>query len=389
MRFMQKLKKKTLVATGILLTPLLTIQADAQSIQQTFIDEVGIAAQELTQNTDIYASVMIAQAILESNYGQSGLGKAPNYNLFGVKGDYEGQSASMSTQEDHGDGTKYTIVAKFRKYPSYRESLVDYIDLISNGLQWNRNFYAGAWKSKTNSYKDATAYLQGRYATDTGYAKKLNEIIERYDLTRYDQKSAVEADLSLTKLLEYQSNHQGLSIRSLNTSVKDKDLNQLKALNKELDVVTAARERAEALKAYNERDVYRIPIKNARVTSYYGEHRSLILQDGTKLVDVHNGIDYVNGNSKAEIFAAKKGKVVYTGYHGGAGNTVVVQHEDGLYSYYAHLSVIHAKVGDNVDNESVLGIIGTTGYSTGIHLHFAMATDLWKGWVNPNQYLEG
>ena len=134
---------------------------------------------------------MIAQAALESGWGTSALSKAPNHNLFGVKGSYNGQSVNMQTLEDSGGQNYYSIQANFRKYPSYQESLEDYADKIVNGISGAPLFYSGAWKSKTNSYQDATAYLTGRYATDTAYGSKLNRIIEQFGLTKYDTETAV------------------------------------------------------------------------------------------------------------------------------------------------------------------------------------------------------
>ena len=134
---------------------------------------------------------MIAQAALESGWGTSALSKAPNHNLFGVKGSYNGQSVNMQTLEDSGGQNYYSIQADFRKYPSYQESLEDYADKIVNGITGAPLFYSGAWKSKTNSYQDATAYLTGRYATDTAYGAKLNRIIEQFGLTKYDTETAV------------------------------------------------------------------------------------------------------------------------------------------------------------------------------------------------------
>ncbi|WP_334328319.1 glucosaminidase domain-containing protein [Companilactobacillus sp. HBUAS59699] len=153
---------------------------------QNFINYIGNSARKLADNNDIYASVMIAQAMVESGWGTSGLASAPNYNLFGVKGSYNGESVNMGTQEDDGTGSLYSISSNFRKYPSYKESLEDYVSLIRGGVSGNPEIYAGAWKSNTESYKDATAYLTGRYATDTTYADKLNAIIQKYDLTRFD-----------------------------------------------------------------------------------------------------------------------------------------------------------------------------------------------------------
>lgn len=156
---------------------------------QDFIDYIGNSARKLASNNDLYASVMIAQAMVESGWGTSGLASAPNYNLFGIKGDYNGSSVNMGTQEDDGTGNLYSISSNFRKYPSYKESLEDYVSLLRGGTSGNSQMYAGTWKSNTKSYKDATKYLTGRYATDTTYADKLNSVIEKYNLTQFDTVS--------------------------------------------------------------------------------------------------------------------------------------------------------------------------------------------------------
>lgn len=145
-----------------------------------FINSIGEDARSISEDNDLYASVMIAQAILESNHGTSELGSAPNYNLFGIKGNYKGSSATFQTWEDDGKGNTYKINAAFRKYPSYRESLEDYADILS------KNLYADARKSNTSSYQEATQALTGRYATDTSYNAKLNHLIKIYHLTDYD-----------------------------------------------------------------------------------------------------------------------------------------------------------------------------------------------------------
>ena len=150
---------------------------------EAFISQIGESARQLGQENDLYASVMIAQAILESGAGQSGLSSYPHYNLFGIKGSYAGQSAVMQTWEDDGNGNAYTINDAFRSYPSYYESLQDYVAVLKQG------HFAGAWKSNTTSYQDATAALTGVYATDTSYYAKLNHIIETYNLTQYDSPS--------------------------------------------------------------------------------------------------------------------------------------------------------------------------------------------------------
>ncbi|PZL76228.1 hypothetical protein CI088_03565 [Enterococcus plantarum] len=154
---------------------------------ENFIEEVRELARKIACDYDLYASVMIAQAILESASGSSTLATAPNYNLFGIKGDYNGMTVVMKTQEEDGEGALYTINSEFRKYSSLKECLEDYACLLKNGLVGNPEFYKGAWKSETMNYQEATAFLTGRYATDSQYAEKLDQLIFIYELSAYDE----------------------------------------------------------------------------------------------------------------------------------------------------------------------------------------------------------
>lgn len=155
-----------------------------------FISQICGYATEVAAANDLYASVMMAQAILESGWGASTLTTTAN-NMFGIKGSYNGQYVTMDTYEDDGSGNYYLISAKFRKYPSLKESFGDNAYVLRNTSFSSGNYYySGAWKSNTTSYTQATAWLQGRYATDTSYASKLNNLISTYNLTQYDTGSS-------------------------------------------------------------------------------------------------------------------------------------------------------------------------------------------------------
>lgn len=152
-----------------------------------FISTIAEDARKLGQEYDVFASVMIAQALLESGSGTSSLSLPPNYNLFGVKGTYQGQAVSMATQEDRGNGDLYSINSAFRKYPNYAASLGDYVQLLRGGISGNDGYYQNAWRSTAKNYLRATQALTGKYATDTSYNRKLNSIIAVYNLTQYDR----------------------------------------------------------------------------------------------------------------------------------------------------------------------------------------------------------
>lgn len=100
----------------------------------------------------------------------------------------------------------------------------------------------------------------------------------------------------------------------------------------------------------------------------------------------HDGIDF-GGASGTPIMAARSGEVVSANYGGMAGNHVVIKHDNGYYSYYLHMSSLSVAAGQNVSAGQTLGGMGTTGNSTGVHLHFSISTSLWGGFVNPAPFL--
>lgn len=167
---------------------------DVQQNNQTtaFIEKISDSARDLGMKYDVFASVMIAQAILESGSGTSQLSVAPYHNLFGIKGTFKGSFVNFATQEDAGSGEMYSINAAFRSYPNYGESLGDYVTLIRSGIQGNENYYSTAWRSNAKNYLRAADALTGKYATDTSYNKKISSLIAAYHLTQYDAPKSLE-----------------------------------------------------------------------------------------------------------------------------------------------------------------------------------------------------
>ena len=148
---------------------------------QSFLNNVAPAARQVASARGLYASLMIAQAALESGWGGSYLSTAA-YNLFGVKWNGSGAYINLSTQEYYG-GAYHTVMARFQRYSSYTESLNTYADLICS-------HFPRSTKAQASSYAVAAQNLRngvyGTYATDPSYASKLISVIERYNLTQYD-----------------------------------------------------------------------------------------------------------------------------------------------------------------------------------------------------------
>ena len=148
-------------AAAVALTSLGAVKAQAMSVQ-----ELAEAATPVANEYGLYSA------------GQSAL--AVNYNnIFGVKYT-SGNPVYLPTQE-FLDGQMHNVVEPFQAYASVAEACAAQARLLRGSF-----LYSGVWRENTSSYQDATAWLQGRYATDPNYASKLNAVIAQYGLTAYD-----------------------------------------------------------------------------------------------------------------------------------------------------------------------------------------------------------
>lgn len=118
----------------------------------------------------------------------------------------------------------------------------------------------------------------------------------------------------------------------------------------------------------------------AEISSPYGVRKDPF----TGRLDFHDGIDFAAA-SGTPIYAAKSGTVSFSGWKPGYGQVVMLQHEGGLATLYAHTSKNLVKTGEQVDENTIIGRVGSTGRSTGAHLHFE--THLNGCTVNPAPYL--
>lgn len=146
-----------------------------------FISQIGEVAKIVADEYGIYASMMIAQAGLESGWGSSMLSQQA-HNLFGVKWSGKGNYVTMPTLEYYG-GAYHTVNAPFAAYNTYYESLVGYATMI-------KTRFPKSTKSYSPTYQDAARNLRngiyGTYATDPEYASKLISVINTYGLYKYD-----------------------------------------------------------------------------------------------------------------------------------------------------------------------------------------------------------
>lgn len=161
------------------------------------ISKVGPLFTADQKRSGVLASVSMAQFILESGWGKSGLTQKAN-NCFGMKkslsgntwpgSTWDGKSViSMKTGEETEDGKAYTITAEFRKYSCIEDSIADHSAYLTGAKDGNKLRYDGLKGCK--KYKAAAQIIKnGGYATSTSYVKALCDIIKEYGLTDYEVK---------------------------------------------------------------------------------------------------------------------------------------------------------------------------------------------------------
>lgn len=115
------------------------------------------------------------------------------------------------------------------------------------------------------------------------------------------------------------------------------------------------------------------------VTSNYG-WRDIGVGD-----EFHTGTDFVynDGRVNPTVHSVADGVVIFSGFESGGGNSVIVKHAEDYYTYYLHLRDFAVGKGDRVTKGQVVGIMGTTGRSTGVHLHFSISRKYWGEYIDP------
>ncbi|HAQ6728318.1 TPA: glycoside hydrolase family 73 protein [Enterococcus faecium] len=157
---------------------------EAQSHQQ-FIERLVPHAQELQDGYGVLPSIILGQAILESNWGKSTLASKYN-NLFGIKAYGDQKKVSLETKEFVNEEW-ITIQGDFKVYDSWEQSMDDHTQLFVQGVDWNPALYEKVITA--TNYQEAVQALQDAgYATDPGYAQKIIQVIETYQLNQYDRR---------------------------------------------------------------------------------------------------------------------------------------------------------------------------------------------------------
>lgn len=234
--------------------------------------------------------------------------------------------------------------------------------------------------AEVQKYAEVKARLNYYEAKTQSMEEKVREL-ERLDATLRDM---LKDDPLFKSKLSQKSSGMRSELASRSGIDRKIALEQLEELEKKIDeqensmkeLMAAVTERSRRLAATPSL----WPVKG-KVTSRFGNRRSPF---GTKL-EFHDGIDIAAPYGSA-VRATADGRVAFSGYKSGYGYTVEIKHGYGYTTTYCHLSRILVKAGENVKKGDVIGRVGSTGRSTGPHVHYMVKVNGYP--VNPEEYLK-
>lgn len=283
--------------------------------------------------------------------------------------------------------------AKVRSEAARVAAVRDDIDAVAEDLQRRQAFLEEMVEmlpADVASEKDADGAAENSATAQISAALPEGAALARLEqrqfalakrLTHFAEARADSAEQAIRKL--------GLNPRSVTSGVPGAQGGPLELLptggNSAADEafrkLASSLARMEAMESALTRIPQVMPTRGAMVSSSYGIRRDPF----TGGAAMHSGLDF-RGAIGAPIHAAAKGRVSFVGVKGGYGNVVEISHGNGLLTRYAHMSSFNAFVGQEVLPGDVVGKIGSTGRSTGPHLHFEVRVN--GRAVNPRPFLE-
>ena len=179
---------------------------------------------------------------------------------------------------------------------------------------------------------------------------------------------------STAKVLTLKENHKDINKKSINVNGKIKSINN-KAINADQEMLTTSIVNKNDTKNVNN-FVLKKPVKGGITTSGFGDTISRTAS--------HNGHDWAV-NTGTKVRAAAEGVVELAYFSESYGYNILINHNNGFKTRYAHLSEVKVSKGEKVEQSQVIALSGSTGFSTGPHLHFEVVKDGKR--VNPIEYV--
>ena len=317
---------------------------------QAYIKELDVRLNQLTDNIyEIESQISVKQGEIE----------ATKLDIEKAKEDINSRYESM----------------KLRIQYMYENGESSYIDMILGSQNMNELFTRAEYLSKITAY-DREQLEKLQLAKEELDAKEATLIAEEAELEGLLNEAQAEQNATEDLIAAKRDVVEGYASDISDAEAEKKnlleDIETQKAIIAELEEIERKR-REEALKnqlnlTYDGgKMTWPVP-GYSRISSYYGTRPDPF---GSPTQEFHSGID-IPAPRGVNIISAYDGEVAWSYYSNSAGNWVGVDHGDGIYTVYMHMSKRLVSEGDKVKKGDVLGLVGTTGRSTGNHLHFAV-----------------
>ncbi len=237
-------------------------------------------------------------------------------------------------------------------------------------------------------YLSSSYYFEKIVSSDLKNIAEIQQIHREYKLkdrilaTKQSAIGELKANISIKKRLysaKQQDQRKVYGALRTKRAEYEKRIAELERNSEEIEALIQLLNRQGALVGKGS-GIFNWPIRGI-ITSPYGYRRHPIFRD----VRFHTGIDIAQRYG-TRILTADAGNVIFSGWWGGYGRAVIIDHGRGFATVYAHLSRAYVKKGDEVGRDKVIGLVGSTGYSTGPHLHFEIRKD--GRTEDPMQYLK-
>ncbi len=270
---------------------------------------------------------------------------------------------------------------KLRMRSMYENSTTSYLDLFLKSSSFvdmlDRYYNMKLIMQKDNDLLDEIAKLE-------------QELIDKKVELEEQKKAIVEIKAKSEKEKKDMENvkNQKDSLKSRLTAEENQYYQELTYLEKESARIESLIKNGTA----NSKEVYSggkftWPVPGyTRISSEYGNRAGFRLQDGSwSPAQFHTGID-IPAPTGTKVVAAEAGKIITAGYVSGYGYTIIIDHGSGVTTLYGHNSALVVKVGDRVTKGQQISKCGSTGNSTGPHVHFEVRKN--GSHVNPHTYLQ-
>ena len=280
-----------------------------------------------------------------------------NVGYVANKEEFEAKVEEIINKEE--EAKLYTIIEDM---PEYKLKLVDKSEETNE-----ETILAKLEDSSETTYKLYAVTLDGEEKTVLANLDEAEEIVDEMT-EKYEDD--LELDIGIVDVITTDKENEST------VKVATADLNE--EIETKIEKIEAEIEEQKEIESHTVQGIYlEVTPVSGIITSRFGNRESIRSYG-------HTGLD-IAAPAGTPIRATAAGEVIFSGYSGGYGYVVKISHGNGIQTYYGHCSELYVSTGDTVEAGDVIAAVGSTGNSTGNHLHFEVRVN--GEVVNPQNYL--